>query len=163
MQVIIHKSTAAILWRGTAYLVDGQPGIVVEPLALLDVTVDLPPVYDSEKQTVDWEHVPNYELETYHRTATVRALTEDEIEARKPSAEQLLQEEIALAQGETDEIYSSLPIEVQAEFAPVYVSAKDFISRGKFEVAEMLISMQQVPPELETAKAAILEKTKSKP
>lgn len=84
-----------------------------------------------------------------------RSLTVEEAEARAQS-EQLAR--IAAIKEETDAIYSSLPMEVQAEFAAVYVSAKDFISQGKFELAAALVSAQEVTPELLEAKKSILDK-----
>jgi hypothetical protein len=83
MQIIIHKPSQEIRWRGPAYLVDGKPGVVNDPLAVLDVVDDDPPEPGND-ETVEWQTGADIDAKTYGRRATVRPLTADEIEARLP-------------------------------------------------------------------------------
>ena len=84
MQRIINTETNTLRWRGSAYLVDGKPGVVEMPLVLLDEVTDEMPDYDAETETVEWTTVTDLDAKTYSRRATVRALTADEIAARIP-------------------------------------------------------------------------------
>jgi hypothetical protein len=58
MQRIIHTTTRKNLWRGPEYLVDGQPGVVESPLALLDEVADAEPDI-TDTQTVEWSEGPD--------------------------------------------------------------------------------------------------------
>ena len=85
--------------------------------------------------------------------------TKEELEAVDVNAE-TLEEKLARIRADTDAVYASLPIAVQAAFAPIYVAAKDFIARGKTDVAAALIAAQTVPAELESTRQEILSHLK---
>lgn len=57
---------------------------------------------------------------------------------------------------DADDVYSALPVESQAAFSTLYVAAKDFIARGRMDVACAIISGATVPQELEASRQAIL-------
>jgi hypothetical protein len=82
MQRIHNTQTNTTVWRGPAYLVDGHPGVVEMPLALLDEVTDETPDYDPETETVEWSEGPDLDAMTWHRKATVRDLSDDELAER---------------------------------------------------------------------------------
>lgn len=83
------------------------------------------------------------------------AMEQEWVVVDKPT-EQLNAELVARIQSETDELYVSLPTEVQATFAPVYIGVKDQLTLGRIEVAKLMVQSTAVPTSLEGVKIQIL-------
>lgn len=85
MQRIINTANNnALLWRGDTYLVDGQPGTVEEPLALLTERWENAPEVDPETELATAVESVDSEEGEYIFGWNVRDLTPEEIADRAP-------------------------------------------------------------------------------
>jgi hypothetical protein len=83
MKVIYNAATARAVWRGEAYLVDGQSGTVDPPLYLLDEVAADPPTYDPATETIERQpYAADIEAGEWRDGWTKRDLTADELAAR---------------------------------------------------------------------------------
>lgn len=109
--------------------------------------------------------VPVYDAETSKMVAGDYTIAADEItqewlvvDLTEQELKEVELEKAAQTQTDTNAVYNTLPVEYRAAFAPLYVSVKDFLSRGDFKAAYAIIERQDVPPELETIKDQLLER-----
>lgn len=67
------------------------------------------------------------------------------------------QEETSPLSGKLTAIFESLPLELQADFAPLKAAVKLELDQGHMDVAKLIIQRAKVPAELEPLRAQMLE------
>jgi hypothetical protein len=83
--VIYNSETGqAETWYPSGYIVSGHRGESSHPRYVLDVVNEPPPPFDPATEVLEPVNTADLEVETYTMGWTVRPLTAEEIEARKP-------------------------------------------------------------------------------
>jgi hypothetical protein len=153
MKRIINTVTLEYVWRGTQYIVDGQPGIVTYPLALLDDVTAIKPPYDPQSQRLnrlpDRADLQNDQWIIGEMEAV--NLTEDELAALARTSSRV----------SLRTIWDNLPAYIRGPYRPQFEAANRLLDDGDDEGAAALIQYATPCPDYDEEQADAFNAAKS--